>query len=356
MTTTVTVADEMLTTTTFAYLTDIKANMRHIPQPYFENSLKLGKIDNEGGLKLFIPYEMHEHSLPKRVTAATAYGNYNMWSQPTMLSGQEDWAYVVQPVFISRWEKNLNRGKHELINIAKDRVQNVYDHLLRQGQKALLIGPAASGTWTGVPEWDDFIPANGTDYPTGLLEEDASGTNTIHGVSRATYPATTHPLFHNIAADVANSASTNLLDRGSGIRATMDIRGAVAQSSFRWYCTQAFFQNLTKILRPQLQYATIKAGDTQMETPIFLGKPIQAVQQLPDTGVTSTTYKWSCVGVTHGKEGLALQVQTGNNLDMDPWATLPGTVGVQAALFHFMAQQTLLKAGRNVVIVRAETY
>lgn len=354
MTATVTVTDEMLTATTFKYLSDLKANMRHIPQPYAEDALSKGKVPNEGGLKIFIPYEMENHSRPKRVTASTAYGNYDTWNQPTLRSGQEDWAYVVQPVFISRWEKNLNRGAHQIIDIAKLRVENVYNHLLRQMQQALLIGAVASGSWAGVPEWEDWIPLNGTDYTTGLLEEDASGTNTVHNVSRASFPATTHPLFHNPAADVANNASTNLLDRAMDLQTTMDIRGA-AMKALVWYCTQAWLRNLAKVLRPQLQYATMKAGDTMMERPVFLGKELKVVETLPYNGANSATYKWSCVGVTW-KEGVALQVQSGNALDMDPWHSIPGSVGVQAALFHLMGQQTLMRPGINPLFVRGETY
>jgi hypothetical protein len=352
----VTVPDETFTATSFAYLNELKQNMRDIPQPFAEDMLKMGVKSVEGGAMISIPYEMENHSLPTRVRSGSAYGSYRTWAQPTMKSGQETWAYVVQPCFISRYEKNQNRGKHQQIDIAKGRVKNVYSHLLRQLQAAILLGSVASGSHTGTDQWEDFLSVNGTDYATGLIEEDSSGGNTVHGVSRSSYPATTHPLFHNLAFDVANNASTNLLDRAVNCQTKMQVRGISAMGgSFRWYCSETFVQNLAKILRAGLQYTTMKAGDEQMALPIFLGKPLRAVEALPYQGANSATYKWSCLGITW-KEGLALHAQSGNILDMDPWATIPMTVGVQGTLFHLNAQTILEKPGLNILFHRAETY
>ena len=349
-----TVPNEYFTAVAYEQLREIK-NMRGVKKPFAEAVFSKGVEKVEGGYMFTVPFEMNEHSRPTRVTAGNSFGTYDTWSQPTMTSGSDVQGYIVQPVFISGYEKTINRGKAQQVNIIKTRTKNVYDHLLRQAERAFLVGATSSGSHPGVDSWQDFNDLNGTDRSTGFIEEDSSGGNTIHGVSRSTYPATTHPRFHNIAADVANSASTNLLDRISTVRGQMEIRGLSASGSFMWFCTNTFQTNLGKVLRGGLQYFKMSDGEQQTMKPILLGKELTVVEELPYQGTNSATYKWSCVGVNFG-EGIHFRGQSGCILDMTPFADVPGTVGVQSALYHLFGQLCSKGPGDQILFHRAETY
>lgn len=350
------VPNEYFTAQAYSMLNQMReSSLRHTPQRFAEALFKRGVETVDGGWMFTVPWEMENHSVPTRVTQATAYGQFNKWAQPTMTSGGDTQGYIVQPVFISHFDKVVNRGKGEQVNIVKRRVKNVYDHLLRQAQQAFLVGVPASGSHPGVVEWDDFNDLNGTDRATGFIEEDSSGGNTIHGVSRATYPATTHPGLHNIAIDCQNAAGTYLLDGAVNARGLMDIRGISMEAGFEWFCTNAFQQNVAKTLRNGLQYTTMKGGDEQMAAPQFLGKPLTVVPELPYRGASSATYKWSCVGVTFGR-GVRFRGQSGHVLDMDPFETYPGTVKVQSALFHLFGQLVTPDPSLQILFHRAEAY
>jgi hypothetical protein len=363
--TTVTVPDEVYTAASRVSLKKRPTNMKNIPAPFFEDAMA-HKATVTGGSYAHIPNEFEEHSRPTRLTLATAMQFYDTYNQPTMKSGKEDWAALCQPAWLSLIERNIMRGQQEQINLAVTRVNNVRTSLARQGQKAWLIGPASStagaGTWAGVPAWDDWMTVNGTDFSTGLIEEVSDGNNTVHGISRSSYPVATYPLFHPIVSDGAGAASTNFLGGMADIQSTYQIRNGGLPDGFSFYCSAAFSKNVARIQRggiagnfAQMQYATQQTAEQAYGMPSLLGKPMKIVEQMPSTGTNTVTKKWSCVGISWGV-GIQLQMQAGSAFDMMPWETIPGTAGVQSCLFVAHGQLCMLEPSLNMLLVDYDTY
>lgn len=364
-TTALTFSDQMLSVQGFHRLAAVMA-AKDVPYPVADDAFKLGKEDIEGGERLVIPYEVDDHSRPTKITvSAGGYGGIDLWAQSTFKPGHESWAYVVQPVFISETDKAINRGREKVLDIWQSRVENVARMQQRNYQNATVKGAVASGTWGGVPGWEDWLPLNGADNATGLLEARTSGTNTVHNVSRSSYPATTHPKLHNIYFTAQDAANTYLQAAIFRARAQAQSRGAnIGGGSYRAYVSEEFEVNISRILNGRVQY--IMAGKSGQDVaadavvPYILGAPTRALATgLPQAGATSggsASTKWGYIGVTWGKGGISLKAQSGYMFKMGKVESIPGTNGVQLALFHNFGQNVCQVAGTNIVGVGCETY
>jgi hypothetical protein len=350
-TTSLTVTNEQLTANAFHYLNTIR-NVKNRPYPAVDRVLKdAEKV--EGGERLIVSYEVDDHSRPTRMV--TGYEQWDDFAQTTFKPGHESWAYVVQPILIAERDKILNRGKGKQIDIAKRRTKNVDEHMRRQFNQVLFKGPAASGTWTGVPGFEDFLGWNGADNSTHFIEAAASGTNTVHNIARGSYPATSHPQLHNEFGDALDAAGTNLLNLLTLINLKLRKKGGqLDPSAGVWWSSVNAMSHLKRLLRPLEQYVSgNQLDDGARMAMVYDGVEI-IPEDLPDAGLSTAANPWSMLYINH-KEGCKFVGQTGYIMSMDPFESISGSK-VQAALMHLFGQNTNPYNGLNAVINNAETY
>jgi hypothetical protein len=311
------------------------------------------KID-DAGERIIVRWEVGDHSKATRVQ--TGYERWDDSIFATLKPGHEQWAIVVQPVMISEVDEGRNSGKAKIIDLLRQRTQNVYRHKMRQLQRVAVRGPAASGTWTGVPGWEDFLTLNGADSTTGIIEAAASGTNTLHNVSKASYPATTHPKFHNSFRDSAGAAGTNLLHNLNGINTNLVIKdGEPSPSECANYMSENGANWLKRALQPQEQYTSEDIDTGKRRVLTYGGVKIKPTFDLPNSGSATTTNPWSSL-LMNWKRGVRLRCKTGWVMDWTKFAEIPGTVGVRAAICRTWGQFVALEPGLCGLIVDAEAY
>lgn len=330
-------------------------SMREVPT-FLADDLVANAGKSTGGHTAVIDYKFERHSEPTQLTLGTQYRQPTTVARTQMRSGSEGWAYVIQPVFIGGIDK-LFKDTDAQLGLAVNRTADVKNHMYESMEKGLLRGFATSGSWApeaAVQQFGGLLSLNGTDIANGIVEEDSSGGNTVHGIPRSSYAVATYPRFHGVVADVANSASTNLFDRLVDMQTTFEQRGG-DMSRVIQYGHPDFIRILAKTLRPELQYLKLNDGETQYNVPALFGKRIKPVT-LPVDGANTATYKWSALGLTLGKMGLQLTMHPGWEFTMTPWKEIPGTMGCQVAMMAFAGQVHDLVPGNRFLIHRANQY
>lgn len=352
-TTTVVVEDELLTTTAFSYLKELRS-MKDRPYPAVDDLLKKGMQTQEGGERVIIPWEVDDHSEATQIS--TGYEGLVNTARPTMRSGHEDWAYIAQPVFLSRRDQLITRGKHAMIDRWKTRVKNVERHIHRILEQVMFRTAAASGSYAGHAAFSDFLSLNGADQSTGFIEAAASGTNTLHNVGKATYPASSHPQFHNLWYDGAGSFSANgLIGLYRMIVDSIDNNGDINPSDYQGYISKEAAGHLKRALRSAERYVDAKdMDDGARMSMMYHGIPLTITGRLPNSGSATTADPWSVLFV-NWKEGVRFIGQSGAVMSLDPVERIPGTL-VQVAVFHLMGQLVCPKPGLNALLSDADAW
>lgn len=351
-TTSLTINNEDLSLTLFDQVKELRAMKDH---PYLLADDALANVDKvDGGERVIVRWDVDDHSVPTRVR--TGYESFSTFAQPTLQPGYQAWGIVVQPVFISSVDEQKNNGRAQILKVLEERVKNVERHMHRQFQQVLLRGAAASGTWVGVPGWDDWLSINGADTALGLVEDAASGTNTLHGVSKSSYPATTHEQFHNYFGDAAADASANLLPLmyAAGVDAQIKEGDPNPSESF-WYLSRSAANNLKSILRVQEQYVSDGNMDDgkRVAHMMYGGIKARPTAEMPNTGSATTADPWSALRV-NWKRGVRLRMMSGWVFDWEDFMDLPGTVGVRYSLCKVWGQPICLQPGLQALIIDAE--
>jgi hypothetical protein len=140
----------------------------------------------------------------------------------------------------------------------------------------------------------------------------------------------------------------------------MDIRiryGEMSAKRFKWYVSRTFATSIKKSMRA-FEHYTSDGGmdDSKRRIETFDGVPIFPVLDLPQTGDTSSTAatKWSAVLIDW--EAYRPAFYPGWKFDMTKWVDVPGTVGVQAALFKIGGQNMCAPVGSMALLCNGETY
>jgi hypothetical protein len=358
-TTALTFPNELLSLRTVEHLA-LRSGMKDTEYRFVDDALAKGRVKIEGGDRLIIPFELEDHSTPTEVTGG-GYQSWNNFVQTTHSPGSETFAYVVQPAMISGKEKKQFTSLIKGVTEALGRVDNVKRHLKRQAQKAWLQGAVASGTLTGVPKWTSWLSVNGIDNNTHILEELASGTNTLHNLAKASFPATSHPQLHNVVADVGGNISANLLLALSLAKHRAASRGNPMGKEHTWYVRLTLAQGLETVYRTREWYAPgQKLDEAGQFDAMIMGSPLISLPEIASlpgaAGATTVTDPLSGIGVAWGADrGLALHLFDGCAFDFDDWMDIPGTIGVQASLCHVFGQLVSGKRpGMNIAIIDAE--
>lgn len=353
-TTTVVVANEMLSSMTFNHRKEV-LNTRNLKYPVVERWLK-AKKDKAQGETLIQPFSTEDHSRPTQLQ--TGYERYDDRISTTLTPGSLTPAFLAQPVMISEIDRVKNAGSGKVVDLAKDRTQNVDDHLARQASEVILKGPAASGTYVGQSAWSGWKSLNGLDSTSGYLEAVANGTNTFYGLAKGTFPVTSHPLFHNLLGDCANAVGTNGLNVLTQIGIDLRARyGELPRGRFEWYCSRIFAMLLKRTLRVAEQYVQDGVMDDgkRMATMVD-GIKLVPTFDLAQAGTTSGNAATLLSAMLVDWENFGPSFYPGWAFDQTKWVDVPGTVGVQASLFKIGGQNMAKPVGSMAVLIRGEAF
>jgi hypothetical protein len=356
-TTAVTYDNEVLSLATQRHLKR-RGNLLHVPYVVTDAAMR-SAVKVEGGDRVQIAFELYDHSSETELTGE-GYNGFETFSQPTHTPGWETFFWIVQPVFLSEVERfRYGTAVDQGIRKTLGRVDNVKNALRKRFQLAALNGGAASlGTWAGLPAWTNMVPINGIDHTNGIIEETASGTNTLHNLAKTSFPVTTHPQLHNVVVDVADNIASNLLPAMSLGRHEAESRGNPFGKTHEWYLTRQLAQGFDTVYRAYEKY---EAGDTldegtQFKMMIAGSKAfaMPATANLPLLGATTTGTQLSGLGLSWGEQrGIAWHGI--RNFQFGPWKDFPGTADVQYCLCWVAGQMCSgEKPGENVAIINAQ--
>lgn len=312
----------------------------------------------DGGDRIILRYTVDDHSLSTRVQSGME--TFNNFAQPTLVPAQQTWGIVVMPIYVSSVDEKKYGGSKALIKLVQDRTETVMTTMNRLFQQVILRGPTASGAnWAGVPGWEDFLTLNGAEGPTtGLIEAAASGSNTIHGISKLTYPASSHEQFHNFFRDLAGAAGTGGLNglQASVIDAQIKEGEPIASESM-WYWSRLFCEFMKRALRSEEHYVSNGAMDDGLRVAnmAYGGVKVRPTAELPNSGANTTSNPWSALRV-NWKKGIRFKYMDGWNFTNDPFVNLPGTVGGRYALRKLWGQFLGLKVGTCALLVDGEVF
>lgn len=353
-TTAITFSDESLSAAALAYMSDPQ-NMREVTYLGWDHAMA-----NKATLKAseyIIPrWTVHRHSVPSAL--ANGYEMPDLTVNPVYQPGVQRPMFVVQPVMISGVDEAKFGGAGALLDILKDRVGVTMDHMKADGQAVTFRGPASSGSWAGVSAYTGWVPYNGTDTSTGFFEAAASGTNTIHGVSKASYPVATHARFHNFYRDIGSAAGVGLLNGLHGAITTIELRdGPIRASELKVYCGVTPAEYMKRVLRPLEQYTTQKElDDGQRRGLQFAGTAMYPIADMPTNGGSTASQKYSVMGINTKmsvKANLYNNWQGGMGVK---FAMVPGTANVRVALFTFGGNNVGNEMGGSFLLTNAEVF
>jgi hypothetical protein len=347
--------------------TELSANLMHQvtalnrmkdhPYPLVDDVMDTAETV-DGSERVIVRWVTDDHSRATRVT--TGFEVFDDFAQTTLTPGFQTWGIVVQPVFISSVDEQKNNGKAAVLKLLEERVKTVETHFKRQFQQVLLRGPAASGTWPGVPGWEDFLTLNGADgSTTGLIEAAASGTNTLHNLNKGLFPATTHEQFHNFFRDLGGTFSTTGLNGLYASIVDAQIKeGDPNGKESKWYWSRLFCELAKRSIRTLEQYVSNSGNEddgSRVAHMVYGGIPVRPTVELPSSGSGSTSNPWSALKVNWA-QGINFKVMNGWKMEYDDFVDLPGTVGARYALKKLWGQLIGLVPGRCALLVDGEVF
>ena len=353
-TTAITFNDESLTAAALQYL-DKPVNMREVTYVAWEHAMSAKETLKTG--EYIIPrWTVNRHSNPSPLT--NGYEMPDLTVATVYQPGVQRPIFLVQPIMISMVDDAKYGGSGALLDVLKDRTMVVEDHMKANGQAVEFRGPAASGSWAGVSAYSGWVSLNGVDSTTGFFEAAVSGTNTLHGVSKATYPAATHPRFHNFYRDCASAAGVNLLNALHGATIAIELRaGPIRGSEMKYYAGATPAEFMKRVLRPLEQYATQKElDDGERRALQFGGSALYPIADMPTTGASSASQRWSIAGVNWKRSVTPRLYNNWTGGLGVKFASIPGTANVRVGLMTFGGNQTANEMGVSLLITNAETF
>jgi len=334
-------------------------SMRHLATPIADRLIKTKGVYT-GAHTIRVPFNLGpRHTVATALTLATQFKDVNSVANVQLSSGYDQPFWLAQPIFIGGIDLAMEAASEAgLQKLTKIRTDDVMQHLEDSLQKAVMRGTIASGSWSpdaSVQAFNGINALNGIDFSTGFFEEASSGNNTVHNVARSSYPATTHARFHNVVADFGDAVSTAFYDQMVLAQLTAQIRG-FDYGGADAFGTTAFLQNVSKVQRQGLQYATIGEGQQQYGISAVLGKPVTPCIDMPTNGANTGTNQFSMMMTPFGESGVQLLLHPKWSFTMRPWTPIPGKIDCQVAFICVAGQLVTTAPGSALIGVNGETY
>lgn len=279
-TTSLTIGNEILSTTMHITMKEFRDGL-HLATAFLDAQERVhGKAQpsQEGGSRIIQPVTLAVHS--NTTALDSGYERIDLSAADVSRPAVYDFAHVVKPVVISMEEELINAGKARVIAMAEMRTKSVANEMRREFVKQLVAG--------GVPQWQNkWTTLNGIDYSTGMLEENAVGsqTNSVGGLSKSTYALTTG--WQNQTFNGAGSFNAN------GLAGLYDLKvetNAVSASGpiDIILASKNGFKNLKRTLQANERYMDDSKLDGGRMAQFWDGVRIEVEPQMPNAGTTTT--------------------------------------------------------------------
>lgn len=346
-TTTITDELERLATGVQSFLTTQAAHIDDKELPFLSTLEKMG-IEGVDGFRQIIPYAVGEHF--QTITEfSTGYEVFDTTVRPIQQKGEETFYFYGAPVAISFLEEAYNSGSDAgKVKIIDSRTEAVRSAMRRRMNRRLL-------GWTGTG-FSGFIPVNGDDVSTGIIESDDVGsqTNTVHGISKSGIAV--YPHGQNQSYDCGGLASAELLEgidsvlvegKKVGIESNLDRQ--------RTFYSEDAYKNLLRRLRPNETYTSAEGrrslNNEMVE--VYRGRKILVESDMPNAGTATATKPWSVLGVHF--DDLAF---CAFSKDMSKFGLGSGKMWFRAGAAEKISEQpviyTPVMVGGNLMAVRPE--
>jgi len=323
MSTTIVYPDEMFTTTGMARLKKLRSQQF---RPYRITDAILSNAEKaDGGERFLIPWDVQEHSITTQ--HVTGYETVDMDVQTVLKPGTDTWFFCVSPVVWSWVDQAKNSGKNKVIDIWQTRVENTEKRMRKEFETQLLRGSV-----TGM---SDLIPLNGVDFSTGIIEQDAVGSqaNTIHNVAKSSYSSLVG--FQNQVADIAGDFSAN------GLSALRDMHTELQEVTddpvkLEGFCSLAGAKNYGTTVQSNERY--IDSRDAVRLDVVIAGMRYKISSLMPNAGTVtgSNDDEWSFLVLDHG--AIKFHGLQGLVMDMTETRDVGGSHQVKAAFMRLAGQ------------------
>ena len=268
---------------------------QHQKLPYLEGLESVhgkGKPNFDGAEKITQTVDYADHSQATDQTGSRGFKAYNLTTRKTEATMVFTPAFVGIPIVISVVEMELNgkRGGNQIHNKADTRTKNAMRYAMRTWHKQLVQG--------GQPGFTSWGTLNGTDYATGIIEEDANGAqgNVLGGLDKSGY--LTVPSMQNQLYDLDNSVGQNGRLAITKMLNRIEEYSEADASDCIGLATEEGLANLSMVMAPHMRYAPAQSGGgVELAGPAvtILGRKVRQSSHMPTAGTNTTASPWSAL-------------------------------------------------------------
>jgi hypothetical protein len=262
----------------------------------------------------------------------------------------------VMPVVISGREKLINSGKHKLMDQYQMRTVRTIQSFMTSLNRQILKGDVA--------RMSSLVSLNGVDSTTGILEENAFGsqTNVIGGLSKATYAA--YRGMQNQRADLLGSFNANGVNGINSVFENMKAYSQSDRSKRLGTCSLSFMNNMKRAYEAS-EFLVYNGGDASSEilsvgheAVKFRGVVFSSEADMPNDGAVT--------GASGNNDEISAYITNLHDIRpefhvdayfaRDKPIQLPGYFQTFATIISVMVQQTVRGYGGSAVIIGGDTF
>ena len=284
---TVTIPNELLSTTAMSYVEDITDQLA-VNDPLLDRMDKvhgIGKPKNIGGVNIVVPLGWTEHSVTS--SYENGFEEEAGDAQESTIPAQYNWFFASRPIQLSWTEEEMNQGEPAMISILEAKSQGAAGGLMREQHKQSVAGGVVP--FTNKPT-RKAATLNGRDYAVagaqGYLEgvDPVSQVHTVGTVDK-TGAYTAGKLnwvnqFSDVTAGGGTFGSDGLQAFDNMTIAARTIRMGGAEGMF-WLLNKATFANLKRALRVNERYMETKKLDGGRLVMAWDGADVEVSEYVP---------------------------------------------------------------------------
>jgi len=347
-TTTLTVGNELLSTTMYVLMKEWKDNL-HESVALLDAQTRAhgqGNPTQAGGTRIIEPLALGDHSNTTRIQ--TGYERIDLSVGDVFVPAVYSWAHAVRPVVISAEEEMTNQGESAVLRILEGRTKSVANAMKREYVRQIVKGAEAG--------WEDWGTLNGVDYAAGYLEENAVGAqgNSVGGVNKGSY--LTQPGWQNQMFDGAGSFN------GNGLAGLYDVMTEIASVSPVGkpdiiLASRSGFKNLKRALQANERYVTQDKIDGGRIVQLWDGVPIDVEFNMPTatgTGLQTATDPLSFYFLNN--QTIKTVWDPKGYFELSDFETVSGEYDVRAAKMRCRGQLTASHLGANGIAFDLEAF